>query len=232
VTVARGSEQPAPVDRDRQLGEIAQSVRSTFQTIEDMTKFFIREAILRGIYRPGERLNQDAIAEALGVSRMPVRASLRQLEAEGLLSIFPHRGAVVSTLSAAEVAEIFDMRRLLEPYLLEHAIANITDEGIEAVAALTTRIAEAEDPLERHELSKEYYDTLYGFADRPRAAQTAAQLRASVGRYLMIQHLDEHSKHGGLVPFLRERDSKGARTWLVDHLDILSAQMQQLVDTD
>jgi DNA-binding GntR family transcriptional regulator len=224
--------QSAPPDRDRRLEDIAQSVRSTFHTIEDMTRFFIREAILRGIYRPGERLNQDSIAEALGVSRMPVRASMRQLEAEGLLSIVPHRGAVVSTLSAAEIAEIYDMRCLLEPYLLDHAIANITDAGVAAIEDLTARIAKTDDPSERYELRKQYYETLYGFAGKPRAAQTAAHLRASVSRYLMIQHLDEHSTHGGLAPFLRARDAAGARAWLVEHLRDVSGQMQELVGAD
>ena len=232
MTVANDAPQPAPAERERRLEDIAQSVRSTFQTIEDMTRVFIREAILRGVYRPGERLNQDNIAEALGVSRMPVRASLRQLEAEGLLSIVPHRGAVVTTLSPAEIAEIYDMRCLLEPYLLEHAIEAITDEGIEAVDSLTARIASTDDPSERYELRRQYYATLYGFAGRPRAAQTAAQLRASVSRYLMIQHVDEHSTHGGLAPFLRTRDVEGASRWLVEHLREVGAQMQQLVETD
>jgi DNA-binding GntR family transcriptional regulator len=230
--MTRAVPQSTPADRDRRLADIAQSVRSTFHTIEDMTRFFIREAILRGIYRPGERLNQDSIAEALGVSRMPVRASMRQLEAEGLLTIVPHRGAVVSSLSAEEIAEIYDMRCLLEPYLLDHAIANITDEGIATILDLAARIAKAEEPSERYELRKEYYETLYGFARKPRAAQTAAHLRASVSRYMLIQHLDEHSTHAGLGRFLKARDADGARAWLVEHLRAVSEQMQELVRAD
>ena len=60
------------------LAAIATSVRGSFQTVEDMAQSFIREAIHQGIFPPGHRLNLDGIAATLGVSRMPVRASLRQ----------------------------------------------------------------------------------------------------------------------------------------------------------
>ena len=68
------------------------------QTLTGMTLEAMRERILRGEYPEGEPLRQDAIAEELGVSRIPVREALRQLEAEGLVTFSPHRGAVVSTL--------------------------------------------------------------------------------------------------------------------------------------
>ena len=74
-----------------ELQEVAKDIRGSFLTVEEMTESFIRQAILRGVFRPGERVPQDEIAAALGVSRMPVRASLRPLEAEGLLDIRPQR---------------------------------------------------------------------------------------------------------------------------------------------
>src|SRR5690348_10896665 len=75
----------------------------------------LRERIVRGEIKEGEQLRQDAIATELAVSRIPVREALRQLEAEGLITIVPHRGAVVSLLSTEEIEEIFEMRAVLEP---------------------------------------------------------------------------------------------------------------------
>ena len=69
-----------------------------------------RAASSHGVYPEGEPLRQDAIAEELGVSRIPVREALRQLEAEGLVTFNPHRGAVVSTLSLDEIEELFELR--------------------------------------------------------------------------------------------------------------------------
>src|SRR4051812_28511643 len=89
-----------------ELQEVAKDIRGSFLTVEEMTESFIRQAILRGVFRPGERVPQDEIAAALGVSRMPVRASLRPLEAEGLLDIRPHRGAIVASLRREEITEL------------------------------------------------------------------------------------------------------------------------------
>src|SRR5215217_1329322 len=84
------------------------------QTIASMTVEALRERILRGDYPDGEPLRQDALAEELGVSRIPVREALRQLEAEGLVTFNPHRGAVVSSLSLEEIAELFELRAEIE----------------------------------------------------------------------------------------------------------------------
>src|SRR3954463_2354238 len=116
-------------EKDAQiLSRIADSVRGTFQTVEDMTQSFIREAIMQGVFRPGQRLNLDTIAESLGVSRMPVRARLRQLENDGLVQRHHCRGVTVSVLRADEIAEIYELRILLESYLLKLAIAALDDE--------------------------------------------------------------------------------------------------------
>src|SRR5690242_21954343 len=75
----------------------------------------LREKIVQGDIQEGEQLRQDAIAQEFAVSRIPVREALRQLEAEGLITIVPHRGAVVSLLSCDEIEELFEIRAILEP---------------------------------------------------------------------------------------------------------------------
>src|SRR5215203_6201801 len=92
------------------------------QTLTGMTADAIRERILRGHYRDGEPLRQDAIGAELGVSRIPVREALRQLEAEGLVTFSPHRGAVVSSLSLEEIQELFELRAEIEGDLITRAL--------------------------------------------------------------------------------------------------------------
>jgi DNA-binding GntR family transcriptional regulator len=211
------------------LTAIADSVRGTFQTVEGMTLSFMREAILRGIYRSGERLNQDAIAEALGVSRMPVRAGLRQLEAEGLVQILPNRGATVSVLTPSEIAEIYELRILIEGHLLELALTNVTDEALADLEELVGQLDG--DPLvpERLDRRKEFYERLYELADRPRALGLAKQLRDSVGRYLLMVHGDDVHSHEDLMVHLRSRDTAAAKRWLAAHLKSVSRRLQQVV---
>src|SRR5512138_1964205 len=98
------------------------------QTVASMTVAALRERILRGDYPEGDPLRQDALADELGVSRIPVREALRQLEAEGLVTFSPHRGAVVSTLSLEEIQELFELRADIESDLLGRAIPRMTTE--------------------------------------------------------------------------------------------------------
>ncbi len=225
---------PTSRDRSDELTSIAQTVRGTFQTVESMTQSFIREAILRGVYEPGERLNQDDIAERLGISRMPVRGSLRQLEGEGLVRIEPHKGATVSVLRRSEIAEIYDMRVLLECYLVRHAIANLTDESLVRLETLARDVdhgpgAKRTDHLEDR---KAFYRALYDLADRPRVQAAAEQLRVAVGRYLLLIRVDDARRHDSLISFLRARDSRAAEKWLTDHLCRVSARLQAVFSED
>ena len=87
----------------------------------------LREKIIRGEIREGEQLRQDAIAAEFQVSRIPVREALRQLEAEGLIIIVPHRGAVVSALSPEDVEELFHIRAVLECEVLKLSIPRLTE---------------------------------------------------------------------------------------------------------
>src|SRR5947207_7182038 len=95
------------------------------QTVTSMTVDAMRERILRGRYPEGEPLRQDAIGVELGVSRIPVREALRQLEAEGLVTFNPHRGAVVSTLSLKQIRELFELRAEVEGDLIRRAIPHM-----------------------------------------------------------------------------------------------------------
>ena len=214
------------------LAAIAQSARGAFSTVEDMTQSFIREAIIQGLFRPGERLNLDTIASALGVSRMPVRASLRQLEGEGLLRIHPYRGATVSVLQPHEIAEIYELRVLLECHLLEHAVARLDAGLLVRLEAVVARMEASRELGERLEARREFYELLYQRAERPRALAQVNNLRSSVGRYLLLQRVDEPHGHEDFLAFLRARDTEHAQEWLAAHLNRVSRKLQSLLAAD
>lgn len=218
-------------DSGEALAAIAQSVLGSFHTVEAMTETFIRQAILRGVFRPGERLSLDAIAKTLGVSRMPVRASLRQLESEGLVEIQPHRGVTVSSLSAREISEIYELRVVLELYLLERAIANMDPATLGRLGDIVERLELTESRDERMDQRQEFYVQLYTLADRPRALAQVNNLRASVGRYLLLQRVEEPllGHHGRLLALITEGDVDGAKAWLSSHLEHVAEYLSALV---
>jgi len=219
-----------PNDHIADLEAIAVIFRGNFLTVEEMAQSFVREAIMRGVYAPGEKLQQDAIAAILGVSRMPVRAGLRQLETEGLLTIHPRRGATVTTLRSSEIREIYELRILLECYLLARAIPRLSPESLAGLNALVQEL-EATAATERSiECRITFYQSLYELAGAPRTLTIASRLRAEVGPYLLLQRVDEHpSGHFGLFAHLEQRDVAGAQRWLRDHLGRVSAKLQELV---
>ncbi len=213
------------------LEKIAAQARSRYRTAEEMVTSAIRKAVLAGVYQPGERLPQEQLAEALGVSRIPVRAALRQLEAEGLVVLEPHRGATVRVLEAADIDEIYQLRILLETSLVRSAISLATPDEIdelEGIAADLDRLEEGPDWLA---LRERFHDRLYKSAKRPLTAELIAKLRADVGRYWLGLRLVDHGAggHGVIVEAIRKRDPEAAVAWLTEHLTEVSSELQRRV---
>lgn len=217
-------------DQGGSLTSLAETMRGSFSTVEDMTKTFISTAIQRGIYRPGQRLQQDGIAQLLGVSRMPVRASLRQLEAEGMVTFHPHRGASVSSLTADEIREIYELRIVLETMTLRGAMARLTIEDLERLERTGASIEQMEDPYAWLEARQRFHSDLYKLAARPITHDLIMRLRSYVGPYLLLKRVVEDPQgHLGLLDYVKRDDVEGAVAWLTQHLQAVSKEMQRLV---
>lgn len=85
-------------------------------TLRFLVENRLRAAIGSGVFKPGQRLIERELCEQTGVGRTSIREALRQLEAEGLVTTIPHRGPIVSTITAEEAAQLYDLRALLEGY--------------------------------------------------------------------------------------------------------------------
>jgi len=165
------------------------------QTIASMTVDALRERILRGDYPEGEPLRQDALADELGVSRIPVREALRQLEAEGLVTFSPHRGAVVSSLSLEEIVELFELRADIESDLLRRAIPRMTKEQLDRAIDV---LDEFEDALRAGEATRwgplnwHFHSALYAPANRVFTMNLLQKLHQHSDRYFRMQVLLAH----------------------------------------
>ena len=113
-----------------EFARIAQELQPRSIAARDWVFQVIRTAIIRGVLPGGMPLRQDEISTTLNVSHIPVREALRQLEAQGLVRIYPNRGAVVTKLCASELANVMDTRIMLETGTLGAAIPLMTDETI------------------------------------------------------------------------------------------------------
>jgi len=100
----------------------------------------IQRAIVTGALAPGERLTAEALAHRFGTSRTPIREALLSLEAEGLVEIAPHRGAIVRPFDAAGLVELYELRAVIEPYAAARAAERI---GPDTLASLDDNCAKA-----------------------------------------------------------------------------------------
>ena len=197
------------------------------QTVASMTLEALRERILRGDFPDGEPLRQDALADELGVSRIPVREALRQLEAEGLVTFNPHRGAVVSTLSLEEIHELFELRADIECDLLRRAIPRMSaehlDRAIEVLDEFDDALA-AEEATRWGPLNWQFHAALYAPANRTLTMGVLQKLHQHSDRYFRMQVLIAHGgpsasqEHRGIVDAVARKELDVATQRLRTHI--------------
>lgn len=198
------------------------------ETLAEATTRVIREKILSGELVEGAVLRQDALASQYGISRIPVREALRQLEAEGLVRFYPHRGAVVSSLSLEEIEELFDVRAMIEPDLLRRAIPRMTPAVLDRAGEILEMEAAAfECPSDIGAWGKYnwmFHSTLYRPANRPQTMEIIERLNRNVDRYLRIQLVltqgttQAVEDHAALLDACRRRDVRNAVRMTKEHI--------------
>jgi DNA-binding GntR family transcriptional regulator len=197
------------------------------KTVVEMAVQILRDNILRGVYKENSALRQDALAAELGVSRIPVREALRQLEAEGLVTFSPHLGAVVSSLSLSEIEELFNLRALLESELLRQAVERMTDDVLdraESVLEAYDAAFERGDVLAWGELNWEFHATLLAVSDRPLTLGVLSTLHNHSDRYMRMQLALTHGEHRAslehheILKAAQQRDAARAAKLMSDHI--------------
>jgi len=177
----------------------------------------LREQILAGHLPPGSRVLQGDIAKRMRTSTTPVREAMRELTAEGLLDVDPHRGAIVHELTSDELAEIYDMRTVLEPVEISRTVQHITDDELDAAERLLEEM-EAEAGIARWVvLNRDFHALLSGAGRSPLLTSVLTNLRNRSAPYVAMNLKVErtrsdvgNSEHRQLLAALRARDQEKA----------------------
>ena len=146
----------------------------------------LREAIIKGELAAGERVNESRLTRELALSRSPVREALRILEAEGLVTLEPHRGAHVRPVSEDDLEEIFDVRMMIESHGLRRDLHRLTPEAIAPLgrAVDDARAALAAGGVEDwHHASLRFHDGLVALASNRHLTRLHEELKTSLRRY-------------------------------------------------
>ncbi len=114
-------------------------------TLRERIVEFIKDAVISGSLKPGERVPESEIAERFGISRTPIREAFRQLESEGFLIMTPRKGAVVSPITDKDVREFYAIKSLLEGYAAEKACMELTDKEIKKLKDLNAEMEKSQE---------------------------------------------------------------------------------------
>jgi DNA-binding GntR family transcriptional regulator len=187
----------------------------------------LQQRILSGEIGEGEQLVQEALAQEYAVSRMPVREALRQLEAAGLVAFRMHKGAVVTSVPVEQIAELFDLRVVLECDLLARALPKLTDAHLAAAGAILDQLEQAYADGEVSQwgaLNWAFHQSLYVAAERVQTLALAQSVNVQTDRYIRLQLLLSHAlegadaEHRELLRLCAERAVKPTVAYLRDHI--------------
>lgn len=199
----------------------------------------LREQIIRGEIPEGSQLRQDVIAAKYHVSRIPVREALRQLDAEGLITIVPNRGAVIPELSPSDIEELFAIRALLEPEVLKLSIPLLTPADFAAAEAVLNKYV-GELKRESHiatwgQLNSQFHSTLYSRADRPYFMSIIRNVNHTGERYTRLQLYLTHGvkraneEHHQILDLCRKREVEAACDLLRRHIEHAGQSLKEVL---
>jgi DNA-binding GntR family transcriptional regulator len=161
----------------------------------------IREAIIIGELKPGERLMEVQLAEKMGVSRTPVREAIRKLELEGLVEMLPRKGARVANLSEKDIMDVLEVRSTLDGLASSLSALRITDDEIKELKHILAQFITC---VEKNNLQGsirkdvEFHDVIYRSSRNDKLIQISNNLREQVQRYRVI-YMKDYSSSSELV---------------------------------
>lgn len=203
------------------------------RTREEFVADRLREAILRGDLEPGQRLDENALAQVWGVSRTPVRSAIRVLAAESLVELHPHRGAVVSELSRDELEEVYLIRGILEGMAARLAAPKIDEERIAVLQAILVEMENTPDPDEWMALNNRFHYTIYQAANRPRMLSIIEYVRNISTPYIRQfigapDHMESsRMDHHRILDACADGDGERAEAEIRKHLlDVCEANLE------
>lgn len=195
------------------------------RTVKDQLVNRLRDDIIRGTFDPGEYLRLEEIASRFDVSTMPVREALRDLEAEGLVTIYPHRGAVVTELSIGDLQDIYDIRAMLEATAASAAVPLLTEKRLTDLALIV-------DEIDRHlgdvvslvDLNHRFHSTLYAVSGRRHLCEIIHMLRYRTQHYLHAYIADlggmsiAQEEHKAVLEACVQGDAERAASIIYSHV--------------
>ena len=187
--------------------------------LRDVVFRTLRQAILRGELKPGERLMEIRLANQLGVSRTPIREAIRMLELDGLVIMVPRKGAQVAQITEKDLNDVLEVRLGLEELAVKLACQRITESELQKLAQADVA----------------FHDVIYQATNNERLIQLLNNLREQMYRYRIEYLKDVKSRrslveeHDALYERMKNRDLAGAQKMIREHIERQQESIMQTV---
>lgn len=218
------------------MEELLQANMNEYLPLRDVVFKTLRQAILRGDLKPGERLMEIHLANRLGVSRTPIREAIRKLELEGLVTMIPRRGAEVAQITAKNLQDVLEVRKALDALAIELACQRISREEEEALAEACgnfERMTKQKDVALIAKADVELHEIIVAASGNERLKQMVDNLAEQMYRY-RFEHIKDASQHERLIKehriileSIREKNLAKAAEAAMIHIDNQEAVILQ-----
>jgi DNA-binding GntR family transcriptional regulator len=199
-----------------------------FRTVHGIVLDRLREAIVSGVLKPGERLMEVQLAEEMGVSRTPVREAMRKLELEGFVHTVPRKGVFVVEFTDKDIVDTFKVRLALELLAVELAMKNIADGDVELLNGVLeeeARSIEGEDPEGMVHTDERFHEAILQMSGNRQLVQIMGNLREQINRFRFVslggkgRSTEVLVEHGRILEGLRAGDLKLALKKTAEHIE-------------
>lgn len=203
-------------------------VMNDFLPLRDVVFNTLRQAILTGELKPGERLMEIHLANKLGVSRTPIREAIRKLELEGLVTMIPRRGAEVAQITGKSLQDVLEVRRSLDALCAELACERISDQEVAELEAACQAFEEATATKDTRTIAAAdvaLHDIIVKATGNKRLVQLVNNLAEQMYRY-RFEYIKDFTMHGTLIEehriifeAIRRKDKATAANAAITHID-------------
>lgn len=196
----------------------------------------LRAELQRGDLAPGTRLRQADIAKRFGVSTTPVREAFQMLQAEGLVRIDPHRGAIVFRPTVEDMQEAFEIRIVLEQLAIEKATPNMQSADFEELESIIEAMRSTNDPAQWRQLNTRFHLRIYESSRCPRLVGLIRNLTDATVGYSQMATLRAprswwaDTEHEQLLEALRASDVPRAQGIIKEHLNLTVGFMIEFLE--
>ena len=199
-----------------------------YKPLRDVVFENLREAILEGKLKPGQRLMEVQLAEQLGVSRTPVREAIRKLELEGLVVMLPRKGAYVANMSLKDVIDVLEVRASLEGLSASLAAERISDIDLKRLKKIAEEFKESTINADIETLLKkdvEFHECIFKAANNKKLTQVINSLWEQVYRFRVTYISDYDSslsiveEHKNILSAIEKGDCELAKKYATEHIE-------------